>query len=113
MGLAVVFPIRSPDRKSVELATAYLNPSPQVSTHANQLPDLLTRPAQNPDPCTVPGQPQPRSSNGRPWALDRRLTSVDRAAIVSEYQAGTLQKMLARKYGISLSSVKRLIREAR
>lgn len=46
-------------------------------------------------------------------ALDRRLTSADHAAIVSKYQAGELQKEFAEKYGISLSSVKRLIREAR
>jgi transposase-like protein len=59
------------------------------------------------------GQPKSRSANGKPWALDRRLTSADRAAIVSEYQAGELQKTLAKKYGVSLSSVKRLIREAR
>jgi hypothetical protein len=97
----------------VELATAYLNPSPQVSTHANRLPGLFDRPTRNPDPCSTPGQPEPRSSNGRPWSLDRRLTSADRAAIASEYQAGALQKALAKKYGISLSSVKRLTREAR
>lgn len=97
----------------MKLATTYLNPSPQLSTHANRLPDLFTRPIRNPDPCPVPDQPKPRSSNGRPWALDRRLTSADRTAIVSEYQAGALQKALAKRYGISLSSVKRLIREAR
>lgn len=97
----------------MELAAAYLNPSPQVRTHANQLPDLFNRPTRNPDPCPPTEQPEPRSSNGRPWALERRLTSADRAAIVREYQAGELQRTLAQKYGISLSSVKRLIREAR
>lgn len=101
------------DRISVELATAYLNPSPQVSAHANRLPDLFNRPARNPDPCPTTEQPKPRSSNGKPWALDSRLTGADRAAIVSEYQAGALQRTLAEKYGISLSSVKRLAREAR
>lgn len=74
---------------------------------------LFNRPTRNPDPCPAPDQPKPRSSNGKPWSLDRRLTSADRTAIVSEYQAGALQKTLAEKYGISLSSVKRLIRVAR
>jgi hypothetical protein len=97
----------------VELATAYLNPSPQLSAHANRLPDLFTRPTRNPDPCPTTEGPKPRSSNGKPWALDRRLTSSDRAAIVSEYQAGALQKTLAGRYGISASSVKRLVRESR
>nr|QZD53918.1 hypothetical protein K3N28_14230 [Glycomyces sp. TRM65418] len=32
---------------------------------------------------------------------------------MSEYQAGATQKTLAKKYGISLSSVKRLARDAR
>lgn len=98
---------------SVELATAYLNSSPQLSTHANRLPDLFNRPTQDPDPCPTDDQPKPRSSNGRPWPLDRRLTSADRVALVSEYQAGVTQMTLAQKYGISLSSVKRLIRVAR
>ncbi|GAB3995350.1 hypothetical protein GCM10029992_12370 [Glycomyces albus] len=97
----------------MDLATAYLNPSPQLNTHANRLPDIFNRPTRNPDPCPVPDQPRPRSSNGKPWSLDRRLTSADRSAIVSEYQAGELQKTLAKKYGISISSVKRLARDAR
>jgi hypothetical protein len=97
----------------VELATVYLNPSPQVNAHANRLPDLFNSSAQNPDPCPPTEQSKPRSSTGRPWAIDRRLTATDRATIVSEYQAGELQKTLAKKYGISLSSVKRLAREAR
>ncbi len=97
---------------SVELATAYLNPSPQVNAHANQLPDLFRSPTRNPDPCPTTKQAKPRSSNGRPWALNRRLTNADRTAIVSKYQAGVRQKALAEKYGISLSSIKRLVREA-
>jgi hypothetical protein len=99
--------------ESVELATAYLNPSSQLNTHANRLPKLLTLLATNPDPAPALVRPVPRSLNGRPWSLDRRLTATDRAAILSEYQAGELQKTLAKKYGISLSSVKRLARKAR
>jgi hypothetical protein len=96
----------------VELATAYLNPSPQVNAHANRLPDLFDSSAQNPDPCPPTEQSKPHSSTGRPWALDRRLTATDRATIVSEFQAGTTQKVLAKKYGISLSSIKRLTRKS-
>lgn len=97
----------------VELAAVHLNSSFQFTTHANRLPDLFNRPTRIPDPSPTTEPPEPRSSNSKPWALDRRLTSADRAAIVNEYQAGEIQKTLANKYGISLSSVKRLIREAR
>jgi hypothetical protein len=97
----------------VEVAAAYLNPSPQLNTHTNHLPDLLSSPTRNPDPCPASEPLKPRSSNGRPWALDHRLTSAARAAIVNEYRAGEPQKTLARRYGISVSSVKRLLRDAR
>jgi hypothetical protein len=97
---------------SVELATAYLNPSLQLNHHANQLPGLFTRPAANPDLCPTPKQPIPRSSHGRPWSLALRLTSADRAAIASEYTKVTPKRLLAEKYGVSLSSIKRLVRVA-
>ncbi|MEV3935634.1 sigma factor-like helix-turn-helix DNA-binding protein [Glycomyces sp. NPDC049804] len=45
--------------------------------------------------------------------LNRRLPEATRAVIIAEYQAGTRQQSLADRYGISLSSVKRLLRAAR
>jgi DNA-directed RNA polymerase specialized sigma24 family protein len=91
----------------VELATAYLNPSPQLKRYTNQILTLASRPNQNPDPnrTTRPG-------TGTAWALNRRLSEATRTAIIAEYQAGTRQQTLADRHGISLSSVKRLLRSA-
>jgi hypothetical protein len=86
---------------------AYLNPSPQVKGHTNQLPGLLTRPAANPDPARAP------QNIGKTWALDRRLSDEVRRAIVSAYQEGIRQQALADRYEVSLSSIKRLIRASR
>jgi hypothetical protein len=94
---------------SVELATTYLNPSPQLNQHANQLHGLAARPNRNPDPNPT----TTCLSTGTAWALDRRLTEATRAAIIADYQAGTRQQTLAVRHGISLSSIKRLLREAR
>lgn len=94
---------------SVELATAYLNPSPQLNAHANQLRIQVSQGWQDPDPKTQPTA----DTAGRPWALNRRLTKEIRAAIVTAYQAGTRQQTLADRYGISLSSIKRLLRATR
>jgi hypothetical protein len=90
---------------SVELATAYLNPSPQLNTAVSQLPGLTSRPNRNPDPRTT-GQ------TSTPWALNRRLAEETRTAIVAAYRTGTRQQVLADRYGISLSSIKRLLRAA-
>jgi hypothetical protein len=91
----------------VELATAYLNPLPLLNTHANQLSDLFTRPAANPDPV-------PASRNtGKPWALNRRLSDEVKRAIVTAYQEGARQQVLADRYGVSRSSIKRLLRTSR
>ncbi|MEU6245985.1 hypothetical protein [Glycomyces sp. NPDC047010] len=92
---------------SVELATAYLNPSPQFNARANQLPDLLTHPAANPDPARAP------QNTGKAWALNRRLSEEVRGAIVTACQEGVRQQVLADRYEVSLSSIKRLVRASR
>jgi hypothetical protein len=94
---------------SVELATAYLNPSPQLNSHANQLPGLTSRLNQNPDP-------KPALATGttnRAWALARRLPEATRSTIVADHQSGVCQQVLADRYEVSLSSIKRLLRAAR
>lgn len=91
----------------VELATAYLNPSPQISGHANQLPDLFNRPAHNPDPAPAP------QTAVTAWALNRRLSGDVRSAIVTAHLEGVRQQVLADRYEVSLSSIKRLLRTAR
>lgn len=91
----------------VDLATAYLNPSPQVITHAERLPDLLLTRTQNPDP-----KPATQSPN-KAWALNRRLTVEARSTIVISYLDGVRQQALADHYQVSLSSIKRLVRASR
>jgi DNA-directed RNA polymerase specialized sigma24 family protein len=93
----------------VELATAYLNPSPQLKQHANQLPGLASQAVWNPDskPALETG------TTSRAWALARRLSEASRSAIVADYQSGARQQVLADRYEISLSSIKRLLRDAR
>jgi hypothetical protein len=86
-----------------------LNPSPLLRQHANQLPGLSFRPNRNPDP-------KPASETGttsRAWALDRRLPEATRSAIVADYRSGAREQVLADRYEISLSSIKRLLRDAR
>ncbi|GAA2271594.1 hypothetical protein GCM10009853_026720 [Glycomyces scopariae] len=93
----------------MEIASRYWRPSPQIRTHANQLPTLPIPTAEDPDPePTRPHQEEPR-----PWALSRRLTPETRAAIIAAYQAGARQQDLATHHNLSLSSIKRLIRACR
>jgi hypothetical protein len=49
----------------------------------------------------------------RPRSLHQRLTPAEIEALVAAYQAGVRQPVLAERYGIGLTSVKKLIREAR
>lgn len=93
---------------SVELAAAYLNPPPQLKARANQLPELTRQSQPDPDPKPVLGTGTTNSA----WALTRRLSEATRSAIVADYQAGSRQQVLADRYEISLSSIKRLLRLA-
>nr|WP_277606042.1 sigma factor-like helix-turn-helix DNA-binding protein [Glycomyces sp. L485] len=57
--------------------------------------------------------PPTRAEVVTPRALKRRLSIEQREAIVKAYNEGVLQKDLAVEYGISVRSVKRLVRHAR
>lgn len=84
-----------------------LEPITPAQHPRNRLTELLTRPAENPDPAPVP------RNTGKAWALNRRLSDEVRRAIVTAYQEGVRQQVLADRYEVSLSSIKRLIRAAR
>ncbi|MEV3935603.1 helix-turn-helix domain-containing protein [Glycomyces sp. NPDC049804] len=47
----------------------------------------------------------------RPWRLYDRLTSEDIDTIIRLYAAGTIQKDLAAKFNISVSSIQRVLRD--
>ncbi|MEU6246138.1 hypothetical protein [Glycomyces sp. NPDC047010] len=48
-----------------------------------------------------------------PRSLHQRLTPIEVEALVAAFHAGARQPALADRYGIGLTSVKKLIREAR
>lgn len=49
----------------------------------------------------------------RPRSLHQRLTPAEVEALVAAYRAGVRQPVLAERYGIGVTSVKKLIRQAR
>jgi hypothetical protein len=57
----------------------------------------------------APSSPPP-GLRRRWWAMRDRLDEGTRRQLVEDRQAGMTQKLLARKYAISLSSVQRLLR---
>lgn len=49
--------------------------------------------------------------NHRPWRVDDRLNEADTEQLIAAFTSGTSKRKLAERYGISESSVKRLIRQ--
>jgi FixJ family two-component response regulator len=47
----------------------------------------------------------------RQWRVGDRLSGADTEQLIAAFRAGTPKRMLAERYGISESSVKRLIRQ--
>jgi FixJ family two-component response regulator len=50
-------------------------------------------------------------SSTRQWQVDDRLSEADQERLIADFVAGTSKRKLAERYGISESSVKRLVRE--
>jgi hypothetical protein len=50
------------------------------------------------------------SQQYQPWSLDRRLTEADIQTIIAEFLSGTPKHELARRYSVSLSGIKNLLR---
>jgi hypothetical protein len=46
----------------------------------------------------------------QPWAIERRLSQADIQTIITEFLAGTPKHELARRYSVSLSGLKNLLR---
>jgi hypothetical protein len=46
----------------------------------------------------------------QPWAIERRLSKADIQTIVAEFLAGIPKHELARRYSVSLSGLKNLLR---
>lgn len=101
----------------MHVSTAYLNPPPQVTALVSRLAALLAAPHAKP---AVPSPAVTRLDDSstavaagptRPWRLYDRLTSEDIDTIVRLYAAGTIQKNLAAKFNISVSSIQRVLRD--
>lgn len=65
------------------------------------------------DPGGEPVSVRSTGRVGRVLAVRDRLSEADVRAIVEKFEAGTPKHQLAEMYGISLSSVKRLLRRHR
>jgi hypothetical protein len=52
----------------------------------------------------------PPGRQHQPWSLDRRLSATDIQTIIAEFLSGTPKHELARKYSVSLSGLKNLLR---
>jgi hypothetical protein len=61
----------------------------------------------------VASSPAPVEEPHRPRSLHQSLTPAQIDALVAAYRAGVRQPVLAERYGIGLTSVKKLIREVR
>ncbi|MEU5872191.1 hypothetical protein AB0A73_11615 [Glycomyces sp. NPDC047369] len=92
---------------SVEVLNAYPHTFPLVkalrfdlSNHAK--PDLKSQERSPGRKSSVRTAPRP---------LRKRLAPKDRQRLIEDYLAGALQKDLATRYGIGLSSVKTVLRE--
>ena len=47
----------------------------------------------------------------RVWSMEERLSPETIVAMIADYHAGSIGKEIAEKYGVSLSSVRRLMRK--
>jgi DNA-directed RNA polymerase specialized sigma24 family protein len=61
------------------------------------------------DASNEPDDPQPPQP--RPWSMADRLSPEDVQAMIEKYHAGTIAQDLAAQYGISVKSVRRLLRK--
>ncbi|MQM26903.1 hypothetical protein [Glycomyces albidus] len=61
----------------------------------------------------VASSPASAEEPRQPRSLHQRLTPTQIEALVAAYRAGVRQPILAERYGIGLTSVKKLIREDR
>jgi hypothetical protein len=46
----------------------------------------------------------------QPWSLDRRFSEADIQTIITEFLSGTPKHELARRYSVSLTGIKNLLR---
>ena len=103
---------------SVEVIRSYSNPNPQLDAAI----DSMTAPSEPQTTASGPSwQPRPDCDPSvannlplpQPHALSRRLTADERREIAVAFSNGISQQELALAHGISIRSVKRLVKAAR
>lgn len=101
----------------VELTIATLNTPPQVDSLLKQLsgPHSVAHGVSGPSwRSGKAAEFTTEDTSGQvPRPLHRRFSPDQRAALVAAFASGVRQRDLATQYGISVRSVKRLIRRAR
>jgi len=92
---------------SVDLIEAYSKRRDLADALVSAVRQLRQAQAQTREPV-----PSLRSDlSHRPWRVGDRLSEIDTERLIATFTAGTSKRKLAERYGISESSVKRLIRQ--
>ncbi len=55
-------------------------------------------------------EPEATSQQYQPWSLDHRFSEADIQTIIREFLSGTPKHELARRYSVSLTGIKNLLR---
>jgi hypothetical protein len=101
----------------VELILATLNTPPQVNGLIGRLSGPLPYSDETSGPSWCSGSAAGSTvedvASRVPRPLHRRLSLAQRTSLVTAFDSGAIQKDLAIQYGVSVRSVKRLIRAAR
>lgn len=96
----------------VEVLKRYSHP--EVLDDLRSVVKVITHSVQQGDAVVTENPAGRRPSAGTRPKVTERLSDEDIATMVAAYQAGTTTgKLLAEQYGISLSSVKRILRKHR
>ncbi|MDQ4032899.1 MAG: hypothetical protein M3332_11765 [Actinomycetota bacterium] len=82
----------------------------QPSELLNPLVTVLEK-IKNGTPDTKPDLPPVRGNEPDVWRVTDRLSPSDIGTLIESYQAGSTAQLLAERYSISTTTVKRLLRE--
>jgi hypothetical protein len=92
----------------VELLSRYSNREDLLKPLVNVLERINSEPEPDEPQDQLPSADGP---DPRPWQVTDRLSPADIKTLVKSFLAGDTIRVLAERYGISTTSVKRLLRE--
>lgn len=79
---------------------------PSLTREGANGPAWAIRGAEDPKPTVMPMRPHPARGL-------RQLSESDKETLIANFTAGVPQRVLAERYGISVSTVKRFLRKTR